>query len=256
MEWESDSPCRSHAYPRQEYWSPGRRSGWQLEFRDYEAIAGRGLLLSVERQIERIWGRRSWWEMQVEKRQAVMQARRYCWVTCMGWSHHHSPFLPTRQHRQLNNREAGQLNTWRTELQSRTPTQNAPFSDWCADLHSWTPARGLLYMPDSQNNREGPQAWELSKFLNGQSYRERLAKEAFWFPATRSLKKDSDRAITPAAEAVCVPEHLALPGPLPAKQLAAPPSHSTLIGAELPQAKNFLPMCAGSLRSCLTLATL
>ena len=29
------------------------------------------------------------------------------------------------------------------------------------------------------NNREGPQAREPSKCLNGQSYRERLAKEAF-----------------------------------------------------------------------------
>ena len=32
-------------------------------------------------------------------------------------------------------------------------------------------------------------------------------------------KKDSDRAITPAMEAVCVPEHLTLPGSLQAKQL-------------------------------------
>ena len=30
-----------------------------------------------------------------------------------------------------------------------------------------------------QNNREGPQAKEPSKCLNGQSYGERLAKEAF-----------------------------------------------------------------------------
>ena len=38
---------------------------------------------------------------------------------------------------------------------------------------------GGLYMPDAQNNREGPQAREPSKCLNRQSYRERLAKEAF-----------------------------------------------------------------------------
>ena len=38
---------------------------------------------------------------------------------------------------------------------------------------------GVLYVPDVLNNREGPQARESSKCLNGQSYRERLAKETF-----------------------------------------------------------------------------
>ena len=37
------------------------------------------------------------------------------------WRHHHSLSLPTRQHQQLNNREAGPSNAWRTELESRTP---------------------------------------------------------------------------------------------------------------------------------------
>ena len=56
------------------------------------------------------------------------------------------------------------------------------------------------------------------------------------------LKKDSDRAITPAAEAVRVPAHLAPPGFPKAKQL----HHlSTLTGAELPQAKKkILHLCA------------
>ena len=45
------------------------------------------------------------------------------------------------------------------------------------------------------------------------------AKEAFWLPATRGLKKDSDRAITPVVEAVHVPAHLALPASPQAKQL-------------------------------------
>ena len=36
-----------------------------------------------------------------------------------------------------------------------------------------------LYVPDVLRNREGPQAREPSKFLNGQSYGERLTKEAF-----------------------------------------------------------------------------
>ena len=37
----------------------------------------------------------------------------------------------------------------------------------------------LLYVPDVPNNRKGPHAREPSKYLNGWSYRERLAKEAF-----------------------------------------------------------------------------
>jgi len=38
---------------------------------------------------------------------------------------------------------------------------------------------GTLYVPDTPNNREGPQAREPSKCLNRWSYGERPAKEAF-----------------------------------------------------------------------------
>ena len=31
----------------------------------------------------------------VEESQEAMEARRYCCVMCRGWSHHHSPSLPT-----------------------------------------------------------------------------------------------------------------------------------------------------------------
>ena len=64
-------------------------------------------------------------------------------------------------------------------------------------------------MPDIPNNRDGPhlEAREPSKCLKGQRYRERLVKEAFSFPATRVLKKDSDSAIIPGTEAVCVLAH-------------------------------------------------
>ena len=44
-------------------------------------------------------------------------------------------------------------------------------------------------------------------------------KEAFRSPATRGSRKDSDRAITPVAEAVCVPALLAPPGSSQTKQL-------------------------------------
>ena len=38
----------------QEHGSPGRDSGWELEFRDCGAIPGQGPLLTAERQIERM----------------------------------------------------------------------------------------------------------------------------------------------------------------------------------------------------------
>ena len=60
-------------------------------------------------------------------------------------------------------------------------------------------------MPDAPNNREGPQARRPPKGLNGQSYGEKLVKEAYRSPATRVWKKDSERAITPAAQAIHVP---------------------------------------------------
>ena len=74
-------------------------------------------------------------------------------------------------------------------------------------------------MPDAQNSREGPQVREPSNFLNGRSYGERLAREAFWLPATRGSKKASDRAITLVAEAVHVPAHLLPPRSLKTKHL-------------------------------------
>ena len=106
MEWESDSHWGSHTYPRQVRSFPGRLSSWELGFRDCGAIPGQGLLLTAERQIEGIWGRILWWEMSVKESQAAMEARRYCWVTHRGWSHHHSLSFPTCQNQQLNNREA------------------------------------------------------------------------------------------------------------------------------------------------------
>ena len=61
-------------------------------------------------------------------------------------------------------------------------------------------------------------------------------------------KKDSDRAITPAAEAVHVPAHLVLPGSPQDKQL-----HHLMLNShwgKLPQAKSLAFMHAGSVQSC------
>ena len=105
-----------------------------------------------------------------------------------------------------------------------------------ASTGSWTIERLACQTPEALNYRvgphpegpfkclmcwttEGPQAREPSMCMQGQSYGERLAKEAFWSPATRGSNKDSDGAITPAVEAVHVPSHLMPPGSLQAKQL-------------------------------------
>ena len=44
--------CCSHTYPGQGRRSPGSLSGWKLEFRDYGAIPGAGLLLTTDRRTE------------------------------------------------------------------------------------------------------------------------------------------------------------------------------------------------------------
>ena len=108
-------------------------------------------------------------------------------------------------------------------------------------------------MPDTPNNREGPQAREPSKCLNGQSYRERLAKEAFLSTAARGSKKDSDRTITPAAEAVCVPAQLALPGSPQAKQLCHLHNQLSLGQSCHRQKRRLASIFPGSLQVCLAL---
>ena len=89
-------------------------------------------------------------------------------------------------------------------------------------------------------------------------------------PATRGSKKDSDRAITPAVEAVHFPAHLRLPGSLQSKQLShlhtqlslgrvrvvlvdiifgflCPPGQSHW-GRATTSKKSFVPIHAGSLQ--------
>ena len=169
MEWESDSPCHNHTYPGQGCQSPEKCSGWELEFRDCGAIPGHELLLTAERWIEGVWGRRLWWEMPVEESRAATEARQYCWVMRRGWSHHRSLSLPTRQHWQLNNREAGPLNTW--PLNYRVgPYPGCPFKCPMCQSTEEDPSQGApLYVPDTVNNGEGPQAREPCKCLNGWS---------------------------------------------------------------------------------------
>ena len=119
-------------------------------------------------------------------------------------------------------------------------------------MQSRTPARAALYVPDAPNNREGPQAREPSKYLNRKSYRERLTKEAFGSPATRGSKKDSGRAIIPAAEAVRVPAHLAPPGSLQAKSCATFTLNSHWGRAARGKKKSLASVRTGSLQWCRT----
>ena len=158
MEWESDSPCHSGTYPRQGHKSPRRRSSWDLELRDCGAIPGQRLLLTVERQIEGMWGRRLWWEMPVEESQAAMEARRYCWVTRGGVAITIAP-LPT-----------GQCHSWTLErlapqapeaLNYRVgPHLGCPFKCLMSKTTVEDPTRGPLSVPDARINRERPQARE------------------------------------------------------------------------------------------------
>ena len=68
----------------------------------------------------------------------------------------------------------------------------------------------------------------------------------------KRLKKDSDRAITLAGEAVCVPAHLAPPGSLQAKQLHH--LHTQLSRRQsFPSKKSLVPVHTGSLGLCPTL---
>ena len=149
MKWDWDSPCRSHTYPEQGRRSPSRWSGWELEFGDCGAIPEWGLLLTVERWIEGMRGRRLWWEMPVEESRSAIEARQYCWVLHRGRSYYHNLSLPTCQHQQLTNREVAPSNAWHTEqdphpgcsfkwlmLQTteEAHTQGVPLSVWHADL--------------------------------------------------------------------------------------------------------------------------
>ena len=106
-----------------------------------------------------------------------------------------------------------------------------------------------IYVPDALNNREESQGREPCKCLNGWSYRKDWPERA---SDPRGLRKDPDRAITPAMEAVGVPAHVAPPGSPQAKQLHhlhAQPS----LGQSCHRQKSFASMHVGSLGLCPTL---
>ena len=85
----------------------------------------------------------------------------------------------------------------------------------------------------------------------------KTAQRGLLIASYKRLKKDraiTDRAITPAVEAVCVPEHVASPGSLQAKQVHH--FHAQLsLGHSCyrKKKKKSMFMCTESLQSCLTL---
>ena len=210
MEWESDGPCLNHTYLGQECRSSGKHSGWELEFRDCEAIPGWGLLLNEERQIEGMWGWRLLGGMPMEESQAAMGTRWYCWVMCRGWSHHHShsPHMPAST----------------AEQQSGWPIK-------C--LTHWThPGCSFEWLMPRTTERLYRKP---SKSLNGQSHRERLAKESFWSPAQEAQKKFWQGHNSCSRGSLC--PFILVAARVPTSQAAALPSHSTPTVVELPQAK-------------------
>ena len=135
-------------YPGQGPKSPETHSGWELEHRDWRAIPGWGLLLTVGRQPNRTWGRRSWWRMPLEQCWVATEAKRYCWVMCRGQNHHCS-FSSSHASAgswpiEKDSREGHPLSVWGTEQQRRNPSQWRPLSACCAKQQRRASQRGLL----------------------------------------------------------------------------------------------------------------
>ena len=111
---------------------------------------------------------------------------------------------------------------------------------------------GPLYVPDVLNNREGPQAREPPKCLNKAELQRKTGQRGLLIASYKRLEKDTDRTITPAAEAVRVPAHLAPPGSLKAKQLQH--LHTELsLGQSCHKQKSLVSTHPGLLQSCPTL---
>ena len=167
MEWESDRPCHSHTYPGQECWSSGRCSSWELEFRDYGAISGKGCHW-LQRNTLRGCEGEDWGKMTVEKAWQPWQqgdaseSHVECGaITIASLSPQASIWTIER----LAHQRPDALN-YRV---GPHPGCSFKWLMWrsMAHLQSTTPARGPFYVPDAPNNREGSQAREPSKCLNG-----------------------------------------------------------------------------------------
>ena len=95
-------------------------------------------------------GRCLWWEMPVEGGWAATEVRRECWVTHRGGAISIASLSPHAS-----------ISGWIVE---RLAHQMPEALNYRVGAHPGGP----LYVPDTPNNREGPQAREPSKCLNGQ----------------------------------------------------------------------------------------
>ena len=144
-----------------------RHRGWELELRDCRAIPGRGLLLTVGRQL----GRREGGD---------------CDGKC-----------PCRKARQpWKQGDAAESFIVGRAIIIASPPPHPSTGTWTAErlalLASEVPNTRVgpqlgvpLHVPDVLSNREGPQSGEPSKCLNGWSKGEGLATKSFWLPASR-----------------------------------------------------------------------
>ena len=179
------------------------------------------------------------------------EARWYCGVTQRGWSPHHSLSLPTCQLPQLNKRQAGPSNAWCPYLQSRTPPR-VPLQVPDTLSYRVGPQPGWpLYVLEHQTTEKDPRQESTLSAWTGRATEKDWPKRPSDHQLQEARKKDSDRAITPTAEAVHVPAHLVPPGSPQAKQLHH--LHAQLsLGQICHRQKKFVSMCAGLLWSCLT----
>ena len=134
MEWESDSPCCSHTYPRQAHrvwglWGHTRaRAAIDCGEADQEEVREETAVGSA-----------------CGGKLCSMEARRYCWVTGSGWSHHRSLSLSPQA--TISSWTRGwpikRLMHW---TPSRTP--GGPLCAWLAEQQIRTPGKGARYVPE------------------------------------------------------------------------------------------------------------
>ena len=159
MEGESDWPCRSHTYPEQGFRSSRERSIWELEFRDCQSNT----------RVRAVVDCREDWGCEGGD----------CGAKCL-WRKARQPW---KQGDTAESCVGGRAIT----IASLVPHASIGsltidrLAHQAPDLPMYRigPKPGMPSMCLMHQTREGPQAREPSKCLNGHSYRERLAKEAF-----------------------------------------------------------------------------
>jgi len=106
-------------------------------------------------------------------------------------------------------------------------------------------------VPDVLSNREGPQAKEPSEVPEWAELQRKTGQSGLLIASYKRLEKRLWEGHNS-----CSRDNLCLctlcAARVPASQAAAPPSCSTLTGAELPQAKTLASMCSGLFWSCPT----